>query len=138
MSRKSGHVLSEFVERVVELGTSTLQSHLETQEEEAKVAMREVAHKICQEYGGASIYVPQDREWELQERDRQLGAEHAQGASNAELARRYKISTRQVQIILKHVRTQAAATAAAARAAGVVVRRGDWPFPRKEQEADHD
>lgn len=103
MGRKGGKPIGEFVQRLVEIGALVLTRQLECSDAAAREAMREIAHDICREYGGQQMYVPQDHEPELTQRDLDLWAAF-DGHNHAELARVHDLSISQVHNVLRHVR----------------------------------
>lgn len=110
MSRKGGKRAAEMVVRLVEIGARTLAEQLSIPHAQAEMAMRGVAHVLCQEYGGQSIYVAKDTEFDLQLRDLALWQAFS-GSNVTDLAVQFGISERQVEYIVAHMRrTESART----------------------------
>lgn len=94
-------ILTDLANRV----TSLARSGLEIDDEDARQLGIEVAIKIAQDWGGASIYVPSNLQVNIANRDMALYKEFNGHNQNA-LARKYKISSVWVYKIIKRVRQQ--------------------------------
>jgi Mor family transcriptional regulator len=103
MARKGGKRTAEMVVRLVQIGGKVLAESLGATPAQAELAMREIAHELCKEYGGQSMYVAKDSEFELQLRDQRLWEEF-NGANLTELAVKYALSERQVGYVIAHMR----------------------------------
>ena len=60
MGRKGRQRPAELVLRLVEIGAQTLAEQLGVPDERARAAMREIAHQLCNEYGGQNMYVAKE------------------------------------------------------------------------------
>lgn len=105
MGRKGRTRPAELVLRLVEIGAQTLAKQLNIPDGRARAAMREIAHQLCREYGGQSMYVAKDDEFRLNERDRVLWQAYT-GSNVPELASQFNLSEVQVRNIIAHVRRQ--------------------------------
>lgn len=112
--RKGKRSAAELVMRLVEIGTEDLVARLSGQgitPDAARDAMREIAHKLCREYGGAAIYVPKDDEFTREARNQAIWAEF-DGTNQIELAAKYDLTVMQIYKITNamrvahHMRTQ--------------------------------
>ena len=104
MARRGGRSkTSDFIERLVAIGTQTLVADMGLSDDVARTSMREIAHNLCREWGGSDLYVPQDMEFELTRRDLQIW-ERFLGYNHDELARDFGLTPRQIRNIVKHVR----------------------------------
>jgi Mor family transcriptional regulator len=103
MGRKGRPTPAELVMRMIEIGTGEIVRQLAVPETQARVAMREAAHLLCNEYGGQRVYIPQDREYALELRDMQIWHEF-NGHNAPELAAQHALTEQQVGNILAHVR----------------------------------
>lgn len=107
MARRGTTRSAELVVRLVDLGTRTLVDQCGMGEQQAREAMREIAHNLAREYGGTYMYVPKDQELELTKRDLEI-YERLQGGNANELAREYNLSVQQIYSINRFVRDQIA------------------------------
>ena len=107
MARKGNKRSADLVLKLVELGTATLVEQLDIPQLQASEAMREIAHNLARQFGGTSVYVPQDHEFELSKRD-MIIYERMGRESVSALALEYGLSERQVYAINRHVRDQIA------------------------------
>ena len=104
MSRKGSQRSAELISRLVEIGTATLIEQLTVPAAQAREAMRDVAHKLANEYGGAFMYVPKDQEFALDQRDMLIHQRLERGSSVYDVARDYSLTERQIYAIAQHVR----------------------------------
>jgi Mor family transcriptional regulator len=105
---KGKRTAAELVTRLVEIGTADLVSKLGpvgVAEDAARDAMREIAHKLCREYGGAAVYIPKDDEFTRAARNAAIWAEF-DGGNHHELADRHDLTVVQVYKILKDMTEQ--------------------------------
>ena len=96
MGRKGTQRSAELISRLVEIGAATLVEQLAVPEQQAREAMREVAHKLANEYGGAFMYVPKDQEFALDKRDLQIFERLERGSNVYDVARDHGLTERQV------------------------------------------
>lgn len=105
MGRKGRPTPAELVMRLIEICTEEMVRQLSTPEAQAKATMRDAAHRLCEEYGGQRVYIPQDREYTLELRDLQIWREFT-GNNAPELAAKHGLTEQQVGNILGHVRRE--------------------------------
>lgn len=103
MGRKGRPSAPELVARLVELGTEVLAQQLGIAPAQAQAAMREVAWRLCREYGGQRLSIPKDTQYPLDQRDDRLYAAFT-GNNIAELVAEFDLTEQQVRNILAHKR----------------------------------
>jgi Mor family transcriptional regulator len=104
MGRKGrGGEAAELIKLLVELGTRTLVEQCSFPEQQAREAMREIAHNLARNYGGNFMYVPKDSEFALTKRDLVIYERMTSGNAN-ELSREFKLSVQQIYSINRYVR----------------------------------
>lgn len=94
---------AELVTRLVEIGQARLASALGVTPEAARLAMREVAHELCREFGGQPIYVPKDDEFLRDARNDQIWAEF-DGTNHLALAAKHHLTHVQIYAIVAEMR----------------------------------
>jgi Mor family transcriptional regulator len=85
---------AELVMRLVEIGTADLMAKhasLGLTEDVARTSMREIAHKLCQDYGGSLVYVPKDDDFLCAARDADIWAAF-DGTNHQDLADRHGLT----------------------------------------------
>lgn len=99
----------EMLARLIEMGVRTLVEQfgaaLGLSELQAEVAMREIAHDLAKNYGGAYIYVPKDHKQMLTTRDVTIFEELRRDNVN-EVALKHGLSVQQIYAINRRVREQ--------------------------------
>lgn len=95
------------IRRLTEIGAAVLVRDLGVDKAKAEASMREIAHDLAKEHGGAYIYVPQDHEFELTKRDMRIW-DRFNGHNVQELVAEFGLSQVQIHCIIKHVRRQQA------------------------------
>lgn len=100
--RKGKRTAAELVTRLVEIGSASLTKELGASGEVAREIMREIAHKLCYEYGGDAIYIPKDDSFLRDARDEAIWLEF-DGTNHHHLASKYKLS---FVMVYKIVETQ--------------------------------
>lgn len=105
MGRKGRAAPAEFVTRLVERGAELAAKQLDIPDAQIRVLMRDLAHAVCQDYGGQRFYFPKDREYELDRRDESIWAAYT-GNNTADLACDYNLTPQQVLNICRRMREQ--------------------------------
>jgi Mor family transcriptional regulator len=100
MSRKGNQRVSEFVACLIDIGTKELVEQRCCSEPQAREVMREISHNVARHYGGQVMYVPQDVEFDLTKRDREIYAAF-NGTNVNDVAKKYGLSVRQIYAINK-------------------------------------
>lgn len=93
---------AEMVMRLVEIGTADLMARLTSlglTEDVARSTMREIAHKLCQDYRGTLVYVPKDDDFLCAARDADIWAAF-NGTNHQELADRYDLTPMRIYQII--------------------------------------
>ena len=103
MARSGGKKTSAAVMQLVDIGSAAMVADLGLQPEKARMAMREIAHRWCKAVGGGQLYLQNDKEFELLERDLAIWRDWT-GNNIHELVEKYKISDRQIYFILDHLK----------------------------------
>ena len=104
MGRKGSQRSAELIQRLVEIGMRVIVDELGVPEQQARQAMREIAHRLANEYGGEFMYVPKDREFVLERRDLQILERLDRGSSVHDVARENGLTARQVYSVVQHAR----------------------------------
>lgn len=103
MRKKGKKSAAELVTYLVEIGTADLvarHASLGISEDLARSTMREIAHKVCQRYGGAAVYVPKDDDFRCAARDADIWAEF-DGNNHQDLADRHGLTLVRIYQIVK-------------------------------------
>jgi Mor family transcriptional regulator len=99
---------SEIVQRLADIGTMRLTEDAGMDADRARFIMREIAHTLCQEYGGNEFYMPKDTELALDKRDLRIW-ERFNGQNTWQLATEFGLTERQIRYICAVMRKRAAA-----------------------------
>lgn len=106
--RRSKPRTSEIVQRLADIGTARLVEDADMDADQARFIMREIAHTLCQEYGGNEFYMPKDTELVLDKRDLKIW-ERFNGQNGWQLAVEFNLTERQIRCICSVMRKRAAA-----------------------------
>lgn len=103
----------QLVDDMVTVGARELVAQFKMPEEQAKEAMREIAHQVCFMNAKKIVYIPEAMEFELTKRDVEIWAEYqldGPGPNGArkftgprveELAAHYKLTVQQIYNIIR-------------------------------------
>lgn len=105
--RRSKPRTSEIVQRLVDIGTTRLVEDAGMDADRARFVVREIAHTLCQEYGGNEFYMPKDSELQLDRRDIKIW-EAFNGKNIWQLATEFNLTERQIRYICAVMRKRAA------------------------------
>jgi Mor family transcriptional regulator len=97
-SRRKRTEAPELVETLVDIGVKHL-AKLSLGEERTRSLMHEIAHELCDRYKRQIVYVPQDIDFVLAKRNRQIW-ERFDGTNILELASDYDMSEVQIYKII--------------------------------------
>lgn len=98
------HRIKAFAQRLVEIGVEVLSTEnaKELTPAQSQVLMRQIASRVCDEFGGLRIHIQQELEFDgLTARDRAIW-EAYDGTNKAELALRFDLSERMVEYVIAH------------------------------------
>jgi hypothetical protein len=109
MRRRATHLVQD----IVTYGVRHLVERLHVSEADATAAMRAVAHAVCAANAKCMIYVPEDAQFELMERDLAIwqayqvtgptGARPCSGERVQDLASEYGLSIQQVYFVIRRL-----------------------------------
>lgn len=105
MGRKGSTRVTELVQQLISLGTTTLVETFDCKPLQAQQAMREIAHNLARSNGGEYMYVPKDQDFGLTKRDLQIYERMGREDVHT-LAKEYGLTARQLYSINRYVRDQ--------------------------------
>ena len=101
----------ELIEEMVTIGAKALVDQLQVPEAQARELMRQVAHEVCFTFAKNTIYIPEDLDFVLTQRDEQIWAAYqSEGPDGVrpytagrveQLAFEHSLSTQQIYNIIR-------------------------------------
>lgn len=104
----------QLVDDMVTVGSKELSEQLAVPAEQAREVMRQIAHQVCYLNAKCVIYVPEDLDFELSQRDVQIWEQYQQDGPDGarkftahrveQLAHDYNLTTQQIYNIVRLMR----------------------------------